>query len=226
MSHPASSVHDAQLNRQADFRQEHLSRASVRSRLRDSPRDPSAAPQSTPTDKTHGVSGDWAVSLTAIAESLDDDVDWSVRFGRATHGATGLHLAVCIEPYLSYILCGQKTIESRFGLRRSAPYGRVQDGDVVMLKQASGPVVGLCEVSVVWAYEIHTPEQMQEIRRQFSRALCASDPEFWIERNAAQYVTLMQVTNVRSVSPVAFPKRDQRGWVVLKTTGQIPLLSQ
>lgn len=41
----------------------------------------------------------------------------------------GLHLAVFVEPYLGYILEGKKTVESRFGMRRSAPYGQVAAGD-------------------------------------------------------------------------------------------------
>jgi hypothetical protein len=36
-----------------------------------------------------------------------------------------VHLAVFVELFLSSLLDGTKTIESRFGLRRSAPFGRV-----------------------------------------------------------------------------------------------------
>ena len=53
----------------------------------------------------------------------------------------GLHLAVLKEPYLEFILKGEKTVESRFSIRRRAPYKRVEKGDVVILKQQSGNVL-------------------------------------------------------------------------------------
>ena len=69
------------------------------------------------------------------------------------HKACGtLHLAILVEPYLQFILEGRKTVESRFSVRRGAPYGTVQRGDVVVLKRSGGPVVGLAQVAHVWFY--------------------------------------------------------------------------
>jgi len=126
---------------------------------------------------------------------------------------------------LSYILSGRKTVESRFGTRRSAPYGRVQRGDMVLLKQTGGPVVGVCELGEIWSYHIQRRDQLREIRMEFSGALCATEPEFWVKRRMAEFVTLMRVESVHPLVPVPFPKRDQRGWVVLKPSGQQPLLA-
>jgi hypothetical protein len=58
----------------------------------------------------------------------------------------GIHLAVFIEPYLQFILDGQKTVESRFSANRSAPYQQVGKGDVVLLKRTGGPVMGVGSV--------------------------------------------------------------------------------
>jgi hypothetical protein len=127
--------------------------------------------------------------------------------------AVSLHLAVLIEPYLTFILDGRKTVESRFSVRATAPYGCVERGDLVLLKQSGGPVVGAFTASSAWDYHLD-PASWAELRRDFAGALCAQDG-FWEERAAAEYATLIRISDVRRLPPVPVPKRDRRGWVVL-----------
>jgi hypothetical protein len=124
-----------------------------------------------------------------------------------------LHLAVLVEPYLSFILDGRKTVESRFSVRPMPPYGCVDEGDVVLLKESGGPVVGAFTASSAWHYRLD-PASWAELREEFTRAICAQDG-FWESRAAAEYATLIRITEVRHLAPVAVPKRDRRGWVVL-----------
>jgi hypothetical protein len=127
----------------------------------------------------------------------------------------GLHLAIFVEPYLQYILNGKKTVESRFGLRRSIPYGKIVVGDVILLKRSGGPLLGICQVSQVWFYRLD-PDSWGTLRKEFTQSLCAQDPSFWEKRQRASFATLMQLSSVRAIEPVLFPKQDRRGWVVLK----------
>lgn len=136
-----------------------------------------------------------------------------------TSASFALHLAVLVEPYLQFILEGKKTVESRFSTRRFAPYNRVEKGDVVLLKQSSGPIVGICQVAYVWFYQLD-PESWRTIRKEFAEALCAQDPSFWEEREAATFATLMRIRHVKSISPIKFTKRDRRGWVVLHESSE------
>ena len=46
----------------------------------------------------------------------------------------GIHLAIFVEPYLTYVLDGKKTVESRFSINRSPPYKKVKSGDIVFVK--------------------------------------------------------------------------------------------
>ncbi len=140
----------------------------------------------------------------SISEILADDLSPS-----------GLHLAVFVEPYLQYILEGKKTVDSRFGMRRTTPYGRVVPGDVMLLKRSSGPVIGLCRISQVWFYKLD-PSSWKNLKSNFAQALCAQDPKFWEKRSEAAYVTLMRLTSVLPIPPVPFPKQDRRGWVILR----------
>jgi adenylate kinase family enzyme len=147
-----------------------------------------------------------------------DDPYWAERLGPIFDGEAhsfSLHLAVFVEPYLGYLLGGRKTVESRFSAVRCPPYRRVQPGDAVLLKASGGPIVGLCQVRQTWFYRLD-PDSWRFIRKEFTEALCAQDPEFWRSREHASFATLLLVENVRRVSPVPWAKRDRRGWVVIK----------
>lgn len=156
--------------------------------------------------------------VRSVATRLTDDPEWAQRWSDlwdASCEAPSLHLAIFVEPYLTYILEGKKTIESRFSSRRTAPFRRVAPGDVLMLKASGGPVTGLCRVRKVWFYELD-PSSWEEIRSRFAKPLCVSGSAFWAERESAGYATLMQVSDIRSIPPLDIPKRDRRGWVVLE----------
>jgi hypothetical protein len=130
------------------------------------------------------------------------------------HLPFSIHLAVTVEPFLRFMLEGRKTVESRFSSNRCAPYGRVEKGDVILLKRAGGPIVGICQVTNRWFYQLD-PSSWQSIKEKFTKALCAESPNFWEEREGASYATLMRIYHVRRVKPIKFEKRDRRGWVVL-----------
>lgn len=124
-----------------------------------------------------------------------------------------VHLAILLEPYLTFIIEGRKTVESRFSCNQSAPYNKIQPGDVILLKHSGGPIVGLCEAANVWFYELD-PETWEGIKNRFAVDLCAQE-DFWRKKGKASYATLIRVQNVLPIAPVSFKKRDRRGWVLL-----------
>jgi hypothetical protein len=154
----------------------------------------------------------WLPELKGAAR----DAGWSdvlAPFDEYDVPPVSLHLAVLVEPYLTFILEGRKTIESRFSLRPMPPFGSVAAGDIVLLKESGGPVVGAFTATAAWDYRLD-PDSWHELRRDFAVALCVQEG-FWEERKAAEYATLIQVAEPRSLSPISIPKRDRRGWVVL-----------
>lgn len=127
-----------------------------------------------------------------------------------------LHLAIFIEPYLSLILDGRKTIESRFARRRQAPYGCIAIDDVILLKRSGGPIVGICQASEVNFYE-RGSTSWESIRDRYADPLCATDPNFWTARETTLFASLIHIKRVCPVTPgVAYVKRDRRAWVVLQ----------
>jgi cytidylate kinase len=130
-----------------------------------------------------------------------------------------VHLAILVEPYLSFILNGRKTIESRFSINRIAPFDRIQPGDIVLLKRAGGPLVGISQAINAWFYQVDH-KSLVEIRQRFGPAICAQDEDFWNDRSSTSFATLIQLGNVSPVKPTPFEKKDRRGWVVLKSRQQ------
>ena len=134
-----------------------------------------------------------------------------------------IHLAILLDPYLQYILDGTKTVESRFSKNRIAPYNMVQTGDVVLLKKVgTKSISGVCVIREVWFYQLD-PDSWSEIREGFSKALRADDPSFWNRRETAHFATLMRVAEVHRLPPIEVPKRDRRGWVILRAHHQAQL---
>jgi hypothetical protein len=123
-------------------------------------------------------------------------------------------LAVLIEPYLTFILEGKKTIESRFSVNRNAPFEQVQRGDIIILKRSSGPVEGICRIADAWFYRLD-PDTWPEIER-FAGALCMDDSSFWKQKRAASYASLMRIEEICRIPSFDIGKLDPRGWVVLR----------
>lgn len=126
---------------------------------------------------------------------------------------TNVHVAVMVEPFLSKIFEGTKTIESRFSKHRIAPYQKIKAGDLVLLKKSSGPIVGSFVAKEVKFFTLN-PQTLSEIEVKYGTAIGA-DQAFWKLQQSKRYATLITVSQLRKLSPTAFPKKDPRGWVVL-----------
>ena len=124
-----------------------------------------------------------------------------------------LHLAILRPPYLERIVAGTKTIESRFNTKRTAPFGTVAVGDLVLLKGSGKPVTNFFFASAVRSINL-ADEPLEEVRRQYGEGIQAeNEEEFWRDRASSLYATLVEVGERGSVPPLAVVKKDQRGWV-------------
>jgi hypothetical protein len=164
----------------------------------------------------------WRTIVSSAQCAIQGDTYWEQRLAGISASNVGIHVAIFIEPYLSYVLSGRKTVESRFGMRRYAPYGKASRGDVIFLKRSSGPILGICEVEDIWFYHLDLAS-WQSIQKTFTEALCAQGPDFWRARSHASFATLMSITAIRPLPPIKYAKRDRRGWVVLKCGDFNPL---
>lgn len=154
--------------------------------------------------------------IKALRRVLAPDAHWCYLLSQLADGQTHtLHVGVFIEPYLQLVLDGKKTLESRFSINRTAPYGKVVDGDLLLLKRSGGPIVGICQIAHAWSYELDAAA-WDTLKTQHARELCIQSPAFWEQKRHANYATLMQVRHVRPIEPaIAFVKSDRRGWLTL-----------
>jgi hypothetical protein len=161
--------------------------------------------------------------VARLRELLAQNPFWAGVFGPQNQGSFNLHLAIFREPYLRFILEGRKTVETRFAKCACSPYGKVADGDILVLKRSGGAVMALCIVQKVWFYRLK-PGSLSQIKQQFGEAICPAADSFWKERKDAAYATLMLIGHVTPVKNIEIKKRDRRGWVTFEATRQKLLL--
>jgi hypothetical protein len=157
------------------------------------------------------------VGFDELLEQVDGNQFWLNYLLDATRPSSliGIHLAIFAEPFLSMVLSGEKTIDSRFSRNRCAPYGEVGDGDVILLKEVSGPICGIALARRAWSYDLMN-ESIESIRDRFGDGIRA-DEAFWASRSDAHYATLIELDSAASITPVNCDKRDRRGWVALRS---------
>ena len=124
------------------------------------------------------------------------------------------HLAILNQPYLDKILRGEKTIESRFTKNRVPPHGRVIAGDTILLKESSGPLLGLAVVSQA---EYFGPLETGDVRRLINenKAGLAPEDDFYELKKESKYASLLHLTGVTPLEPLSLSKTDRRAWIVL-----------
>ena len=160
--------------------------------------------------------------LRSIAQG---DPEWSGFIEDCTlpgPGGKSLHLAVFTEPFLSFLMTGQKTIESRFSHNGCPPFDVVSPGDVVLIKRSGNGIVGIARVGTV--QHLTRKDDWNAIRSLYQQQLCAISDDFWSDVKDADYASLMWFDRLLAISAIDCEKRDRRGWVVIKhATEQLPL---
>lgn len=133
------------------------------------------------------------------------------------------HLVILKKPYLDAILAGRKRVESRFTKTRRVPFGRVQAGDKLFLKQSSGPVCATATVAAVKSFENLTPKRIRELRTRYNDLIVGSG-EYWQGRADCAFGFLVWLGDVRAVEQVRIAKKDWRAWVILTEKENFGLL--
>ena len=124
------------------------------------------------------------------------------------------HLAVLHRLHLNEILSGRKTVECRLGQIGYLPYGCVQGGDLIWLKEASGPVQAVASAAAVQTLQPLTPDLLDWVRRQFNDRIRAP-AGFWHNGRRATAATLVWLEDVCPLRPFQVAKHDRRAWVPL-----------
>lgn len=133
------------------------------------------------------------------------------------------HLAILKKPYLDAILRGKKQIESRFTKTRRAPFGELQAGDKLFLKESSGPVCATATVAAVKTFENLTPQKILKLKQQYNHHIQGRE-EYWRSRADCKFGFLVWLADIQPIEPVRICKKDWRAWVVLTKKEDFGLL--
>lgn len=122
-----------------------------------------------------------------------------------------LHLGIFTEPYLTLMLNGEKTIESRFSRNKILPYNQISKDDIVIVKKSGGNVLAYFTIKKVLFYDL-SKVSIDEIKSKYNKQLCAQE-NFWIAKKDSNYATLIFIDKVKELTPFHIDKRGMQTWL-------------
>ena len=168
------------------------------------------------TNTLNGFTNTWKTKIVDLYHDIKDskEITQYYKEHQIEQQNIKLHLAVFNEPFLSLILKGKKTVESRFSINRIAPFDRVKNGDIIFLKKSGGPITGAVIVGQCYYFHCPSEKEMNDIKHDFNEKISANAVDnFWESRTKANYITLIEIAKTKSLKPFYIEKRDRLGWV-------------
>lgn len=122
-----------------------------------------------------------------------------------------LHLGVFTEPFLTYMLEGKKTIESRFSKNKIMPYNGISKDDIVIVKKSGGNIEGYFTIKKVLFFNLNETS-IDEIKLKYNNQLCV-DEIFWISKSNSNYATLIIIDKIVKLNPFHIDKKGMQTWI-------------
>lgn len=139
-------------------------------------------------------------------ESVCQDIPFSLK--------SKAHIVVFDKNSLNKVLNGKKRLESRFSKERCVPYGSIDNGDTIYLKESGGPIVAKATADKIKFYPNLNSEKIKILKYTYSTQLCVND-EFWNKEKDSLYATMFNLKDIKGITPITTPKSDQQPWVVI-----------
>lgn len=125
-----------------------------------------------------------------------------------------LHLGIFTQDYLTYMLEGKKTIESRFSKKKTAPYEKITKDDIVFVKKSGGNVIAYFTIKEVLFFDLKETS-IEKIKEKYNKDLCLDD-SFWENKKACRFATLIFIDQLVKIKPFSINKKGMQTWIVLK----------
>jgi len=135
------------------------------------------------------------------------------------------HVAILKPQWLSKILSGEKTIESRWYKSKKAPYKGINSGDIVYFKETGKPVTAKAVVKDALFFDSLNEAKVKGILQKYSSSIGiipSSFPLFFDKK----YCTLVFLKNVESIAPFDINKKgfgNMAAWLTLDSVDSIRL---
>lgn len=126
-----------------------------------------------------------------------------------------IHVAILRKPYLDAILQGEKSIESRLTRNRQPPFGRIEPGERLFIKQSGGPFRAIARAAAVEQHEDLTPDDIRALQRHYASTV-GDAPAYWRSKATSRYAVFITLADVEpiDVGP-AYHANGYRAWHVL-----------
>lgn len=125
------------------------------------------------------------------------------------------HIAIFRQPFFDMVLSGEKIIESRWSMKKVAPYDKVKVGDELLLKQTSHDVTATAKVKDVKYFEL-TPQIADKIKAKWNKKIGIYKFDNWESYRNKKYCTLIWLEDVKKIEPMKVKRSNGSGWIVLK----------
>ena len=139
------------------------------------------------------------------------------------------HIAIMKKSWglIPKILDGRKKIESRWGINKCSPWGRVKAGDKVYFKNSGEPVTAVAKVSKVQEFENLNFKKVREILEKYGGddGISISNLKETISwARKKRYCTLIYLKNPKEINPFNIDKTgfgSAAAWLCVKNIGRI-----
>lgn len=125
-----------------------------------------------------------------------------------------IHLAIFTEPWLTYLLNGKKTIESRISKHKIAPYNKIEKDDIVFVKKSGGDILAYFTIKEILFIDLKDVN-ISEIKHKYNDRLCV-DEKFWISKKDSKYATLIFINDLVKLQPFHINKKGMQTWIKLE----------
>lgn len=133
------------------------------------------------------------------------------------------HLAILKGKWLSKILSGKKTIESRWYKSKKAPFGMIKKGEVVYLKGCGKPVTAKATVQNALFFGSLDEEKTKKILRDYGENIGAKEEDCKLFAGKS-FCTLIFLENVKMVKPFFIDKKgygNMAAWITTKNVEKL-----
>ncbi len=124
-----------------------------------------------------------------------------------------IHLGIFNEPYLSLMLSGKKTIESRFSKNKIHPYKNINKDDIVFIKKSGGKIIGYFNIKKIIFFDLQKTN-IEIIKEKYNNQLHL-DEDFWIAKSNCRYATLIFIDNLHTIKPFNIVRREMQSFIKL-----------
>ncbi len=156
--------------------------------------------------------------INDLLDSLKKDMYWSRLIYNAIHeNKINIHLAIFNEPFLSLIIAKKKTMESRFSVNHVSPYNKINSNDIVLIKKSGGNVDAIFTAKNIKYFRNLSSDKISILNEKYGNQIGWDiDPEFLKNKSGAKYLTLMEISHLKTLAPIEVGKKDKTGWSVIK----------